>query len=76
VERADARLARILLMLVARIGDELPFTRQEIADMGGVTVETAIRILSRFRHVGIITPGRRTIRIRDRSALREISQGS
>jgi CRP-like cAMP-binding protein len=75
-ERAEPRLARILLMLGARIGEKLPFTRQEIADMAGVTVETAIRIISRFKEDGIISPERGGITIRDSAALRDISQGS
>jgi len=75
-ERAEPRLARILLMLGARLGETLPFTRQEIADMAGVTVETAIRIISRFKDDGIIGPERGGITIRDSAALTDISQGS
>lgn len=75
-ERAEPRLARILMMLGARLGETLPFTRQEIADMAGVTVETAIRIISRFKDDGIIGPERGGITIIDSVALREISQGS
>jgi CRP-like cAMP-binding protein len=53
-ERVEQRLARILLMLSSKLGTELPFTRQEIADMAGTTTETAIRIMSRLTKDGVI----------------------
>ena len=74
-ERAEPRLARILLMLSARLGVKLTFTRQEIADMAGVTVETAIRIMSRFREDGVVSSERGSITILDAAGLRQISEG-
>ena len=53
-ERVEQRLARIVLMLSSKLGTELPFTRQEIADMTGTTTETAIRIMSRLTKDGVI----------------------
>ena len=62
VERVERRIARILLKLAATTGSsnedgiviELPLTRQDIAEMAGTTVETAIRTLSKFRKKGLI----------------------
>ncbi len=74
-ERVEQRLARILLMLSSKIGRELPFTRQEIADMAGTTVETAIRFMSRLKDGGIIQSERGKIVILDDLKLRLLSEG-
>jgi CRP-like cAMP-binding protein len=62
VDPVEARLAATLLRLARREGtrsDEgvtLPFqlTRQSLADMSGTTVETTIRILSRWLREGLL----------------------
>jgi CRP-like cAMP-binding protein len=62
VERVERRIARILLKLAATTGSsseegitiELPLTRQDIAEMSGTTVETAIRTMSKFRKKGLV----------------------
>lgn len=74
-ERVEQRIARILLMLSSRLGSELPFTRQEIADMAGTTTETAIRVISRLKSAGIIRSGRGTMAILDEKKLKLLSQG-
>jgi CRP/FNR family transcriptional regulator len=74
-ERAVARLAGILLMLSSKMGNELPFTRQEIADMTGTTIETAIRILSRLKSGGVIRSTRGKIIIIDEAKLNALSAG-
>jgi len=51
-ERVEQRLASVLLMLSAKLGPTLPFTRQEIADMTGTTTETAIRVMAASRTAG------------------------
>jgi CRP-like cAMP-binding protein len=56
-EHVDTRLAHILLKLADKIGvkvDEgvridMSLSRQDLADMAGTTIETAIRIMSKFR---------------------------
>lgn len=61
-ERVDRRLAHILLKLAARAGRPDPegtlitlsLSRQDLADMCGTTLETAIRCTSRFRSEGLI----------------------
>lgn len=58
----ESRVAQLLLRLSERMGEQrgstiiLPkvFTRQEIADMVGTTVETAIRILSEWKKSGLL----------------------
>lgn len=74
-EKAVARLAGILLMLSSKMGAELPFTRQEIADMTGMTIETAIRILSRLKSGGVIRSTRGKIIILDEAKLKALSAG-
>ncbi len=76
VEKVDRRIAFILLKL-ARVsrGDpeeiELPLTRQDIADMAGTTVETAIRVINRFKRARMIETYRGRIRIVDGKSLLE-----
>jgi CRP/FNR family transcriptional regulator len=49
---------------------ELPLSRQQTADILGLTIETVSRQLGRLRDAGIVgTPDRRTIDILDREAL-------
>ena len=74
-ERVDQRLARTLLMLSSKLGSTLPFTRREIADMAGVTTETAIRVMSRLRDGGIIRSARGETVILDEHKLRLLSEG-
>ncbi len=74
-ERVEQRLAHTLLMLSAKLGATLPFTRQEIADMAGTTTETAIRFISRLKAGGIIRSARGRITILDKTKLRLLSEG-
>jgi CRP/FNR family transcriptional regulator, nitrogen oxide reductase regulator len=74
-ERVEQRVASILLMLSGKLGDSLPFTRQEIADMTGTTTETTIRVMSQFKERGIISSMRGRIIIRDHIRLELLSQG-
>ena len=64
VDRVEQRIAHILLKLAAKVGVSekggvminVPLTRQDLADMAGTTVETAIRVMSRFTKSKIIKP--------------------
>lgn len=67
---AKERVARVLLELARAFGRETPegldlgveLPRGEIAEMAGVTTETAIRILSELKERGILSlPGRRIV---------------
>jgi CRP-like cAMP-binding protein len=74
-ERVEQRLAGILLMLYLKLGPNLPFTRQEIAEMAGTTTETAIRTMSRLKAGGIIRSVRGKTVILDENKLRLLSEG-
>ena len=52
--------------------EQIYLTRQDIAEMVGTTVETAIRTMSRFTKDGIIRTADGKIVIIDGRALREI----
>ena len=73
-ERAEQRVAKTLVMLSSKLGQSLPFTRQEIADMSGTTIETTIRIMSRMRKGGIIRSHRGRTDILDESKVRLLSE--
>lgn len=74
-ERAEQRVAKTLLMLSSKLGQSLRFTRQEIADMSGTTIETTIRVMSRMKSGGIIRSHRGRTDILDESRLRLLSEG-
>jgi len=74
-ERVEQRLARTLLLLSSKLGPDLPFTRQEIADMAGTTTETAIRVMSRLKDGDIIRSVRGKTIILDETKLRLLSEG-
>ncbi|MFC4291861.1 Crp/Fnr family transcriptional regulator [Sphingorhabdus arenilitoris] len=79
---AEQKLANFLLVMSNRLagqscaiadpseGYTLPFGRQQIADLLGLTIETVSRQFTKMRGKGIIElPNRRDICIRDRAAL-------
>jgi len=74
-ERVEQRLARMLLMLSAKLGTTLPFTRQELSDMAGTTTETTIRILGQWKDRGIISSVRGRIFIADEIKLKLLAEG-
>ena len=84
-ERVDTRLAHILLKLADKVGVEVPagiqiemsLSRQDLADMTGTTIETAIRIMSRFRKDGLVMtePGGFIV-ITDCERLRQLAEGA
>lgn len=57
-DTVEERIAQALLTLKKKFGDTIPLTRQEIAELVGTTVETAIRTLSRFEKAGWIHSAR------------------
>jgi CRP-like cAMP-binding protein len=82
VERVERRIARILLKLAATTGSssedgiiiELPLTRQDIAQMAGTTVETAIRTMSKFRKKGLVRTKRGRVTILEPHQLVKIAE--
>jgi CRP-like cAMP-binding protein len=81
LERVEQRLARMLLALADKIGQRkdrvtvLEVTRQELADMIGTTVETTIRITSKWQQAGVISSSRHQIGLDDPVSLRRIAEG-
>ena len=79
--RVEGRLARFLLKLATDIGqrrDEgvfipLALSRQELADMIGTTIETSIRIMSRWGKDAIVRTDKDGFVILDRAALEAAS---
>ena len=74
-ERVEQRLARMMLMLSARLGATLPFTRQELSDMAGTTTETTIRTLSQWEDRGIVSSARGKVTIADETKLKLLAEG-
>jgi len=74
-ERVEQRIAAVLVMLSLKLGDTLPFTRQEIADMAGTTTETTIRVMGQLRSRGITRSIRGKVTIIDAEKLRLLSEG-
>lgn len=81
---AEEKVATFLLDMSERLVDQtcetpvggvlaefdLPFSRQQIGDILGITIETASRQMTRLKRENIIElPTRRTVRICDRAAL-------
>jgi CRP/FNR family transcriptional regulator, nitrogen oxide reductase regulator len=64
---AEQRVASTLLALAGKSGEkqgnailiQMPLSRQDLAEMSGITPETASRILIQFRRSGLIRSGRR-----------------
>jgi len=65
VEKVERRVARVVLRMANTAGERLddgtvrisvPLSRQDVADMAGTVIETAIRALSKFQKQGLIEP--------------------
>lgn len=80
-QNVEKRIASLLVKFSQRIGEqtnngiklEFDLTRQDIADMTGTTVETAIRVMSKFRKNGWTSTSGRRIVIHDFQQLEEIA---
>lgn len=78
---AEHRAARLFLTLADRVGLQqkgglkipLTLSRQEIADLIGTTLETAIRLMSRWQKDGIILTEKDGFLIPDAGVLRDLS---
>lgn len=80
--RVEPRLARLFLKLADDLGEEseggpgvkipLTLSRQELADLTATTMETAIRIMSRWGKEGIVATEPDGFVVLDRGALEEI----
>jgi CRP/FNR family transcriptional regulator len=81
LDRADQRLASLLIDLATRNGIKDPngirltirLTRQDMANMVGVTTETAIRIMSRFKRDRLVSGTATRLIIRDLAGLQALA---
>ena len=79
--RVEARFARLFLKLAAQLGRPerggvfvpLPLARQELADLTGTTIETAIRIMSRWGKDDVLRTEKDGFVVIDREALEAIA---
>ncbi len=62
-KKVDQRLYKILYTLYSKFGPKLNFTSQELADLGGTTVESILRSVAELRELGIIKTKRGEIEI-------------
>ncbi len=75
---AESRAARLFLTLAERLGMKqetgtyvpLALSRQELADLLGITLETAIRLMSRWQKEGVVLTDKSGFTIPDLEALR------
>jgi len=77
-KQAYGRLADIILCLSDRIFKtpdfELPLSRQDMAELSGMSSETVIRILKKFNQEGLISMKGKNFSVLDYERLAEISQ--
>lgn len=79
--RVEPRFARLFLKLATEIGRPergglflpLPLSRQELADLTGTTIETAIRIMSRWGKQNVVLTERDGFVIKNRSELETLA---
>ena len=82
VQSAEVRIAALLLKLGVKLGEahqgslliQTPLSRQDLAEMAGTSVETASRVMSRFRQDGLVRSGRRWVAIIDQPRLSTIAE--
>jgi CRP-like cAMP-binding protein len=80
LEPVEQRLARVLLGLADKIGKQkdglttLAVTRQELADMVGTTVETTIRVTSKWQRAGLVRSSRHELALADVEGLGKIAR--
>jgi CRP/FNR family transcriptional regulator, nitrogen oxide reductase regulator len=81
--RVEARFARLFLKLADQMGTPerggtyvaMPLARQELADLTGTTIETAIRIMSRWQKDEVVRTDKDGFVITDRAALEATATG-
>jgi CRP-like cAMP-binding protein len=82
--QVEQRICTVLAKLADRIGIQrpaegtwipVPLSRQDLADMCGTTIETAIRTMSRLRKNAIVRTTARGFIVTDRARLEDLSRG-
>jgi CRP-like cAMP-binding protein len=82
-EKVEQRIARVLLRLASQAGRgeedgvviELPFSRQDLAEMAGTTLYTVSRVLSGWEKRGLISARRELILLSNPHAVVCIAEG-
>lgn len=80
----EERIAAVLLILADNYGLhkgdrarlQVPLTRQEIGEMAGTTVETTIRVMSKWQKEDLVTTNRQIITLRSVSRLERLLTNS
>ena len=80
--RIEPRFARLFLKLASEMGRPdrggtfipLSLSRQELADMTGTTIETCIRIMSRWGKAGVVSTERDGFVVRDEAELLRLTE--
>lgn len=82
--RVETRFALLFLKLVDKLGEPgeeggvfipLALSRQDLADLTGTTLETSIRVMSRWGKEGVVTTSPDGFRVVDRQPLERIGAG-
>lgn len=81
LDRAEQRLASLLVNLASRSGVReaggirltVHLTRQDLADMASITVETTIRIMGRFKRARVVSGTAKRIVILDLARLKHLA---
>ena len=81
--RVETRFAHLFLKLADRIGRPrgasvfvpMVLSRQELADFTGTTIETCIRLMSRWGKEGVVETEKDGFVVSDRAALEKLAQG-
>jgi CRP/FNR family cyclic AMP-dependent transcriptional regulator len=81
--KVEKRMAALLLGLSEKHGTpvregikiNLKLTRQDMADFVGTTVETAIRVIGRFKKMGVLSSGSKEIILKNKEKLKELVKG-
>ncbi len=82
-EKVEQRIARVLLRLAGQAGVrveegvliELPFSRQDLAEMAGTTLYTVSRILSAWEKQKLIATGRERVTLTNPHAVMRLAEG-
>lgn len=69
-ERVEQRLLASLLQLQGEFGAVIPLSRQQMAELAGVSRETANRMLLKFQKRGAVALGFRRLTVKDAGKLR------
>ena len=83
-QKVEVRIAQLFLTLAERMGKEtktgieipIQLSRQEVADLVGTTVESAIRVLSRWGQEKVLITGEGRFLLPSRERLSRIAEGA